>query len=236
MQTYPIVLSEIVRASLDEAVKLNSYMSPVADKVVELIQQIEELSKGEFQKLCVRKNFSKGDFLLVQGQVTRKLWYIESGIGHEFIQQGKQILTQSFVFPKVFSDYFPSTVGGLPAPRNIRLLTNASIIEMDNEQIMKIASIRSLIYELRSFLIIFYNLELRDRMTQLQFLTAQERYAVLLERQPILIREIPSIYLADYLGVSPETLSRIRAKVKQNSYPEGKSVTDYIFEKMNSNK
>jgi len=115
-------------------------------------------------------------------------------------------------------------------------LTDASIIEIDNEQIMKIESIRSLIYEIRSYLIIFYNLELRDRMIQLQFLNAQERYAVLLERQPILIREIPSIYLADYLGVSPETLSRIRAKVKQNSYPQGKSVTDFIFEKMSCKK
>ena len=159
-----MLLSEIVRENLDEAIRMNNYMSPVAAKVVELLQEIERVSGGEFQKCCVQKSFSKGDYLLVQGETTRKLWYIESGIGHEYIQKGKNILTQSFVFPKVFSDYFPSTVGGMPSPRNIRLLTDANIIELDNEMIMNIEAIRSMIYEIRSYLIIFYNLELRDRM------------------------------------------------------------------------
>ena len=225
------MLSEIVKNSLEASISSNSYMSPIAEKIVGLFQEIERVSDGEFESCCVKKKLFKGDYLLRQGERTNKIWYIETGIAHEYIQKGKQILTLSFIFPNVFVDYFPSTIGGLPSPRNIRLLTDTEILEIDHEQMMNIESIRSLIYETRSYIAIYYNFELQERMFQLQFLNAQERYANLIERQPYLIKEIPSIYLADYLGVSPETFSRIRSKSKLNKLFENKSTTDYVFEK-----
>jgi len=225
------MLSEIIQNRLAASISLNSYMSPIAEKVVSLLKQIEIQSEGEFQKCCVRKKLKKGDYLLEQGQTTNRLWYLLEGIAHEYIQYNECKLTLSFVFPNVFIDYFPGTVGNLPAPRNIRLLTDAEIIEIDQERMMQIESIHKLVFDTRSMLIVFYNLELRERMLQLQFLNAHERYVLLLERQPHLIKKIPSIYLADYLGISAETLSRIRAKNLSEISFKNKSVTQYIVEK-----
>jgi len=55
-------------------------------------------------------------------------------------------------------------------------------------------------------------LEAQTRLDSLLFETAQERYDGLLKNIPELILRVPSIYISSYLGVTPETLSRIRAK------------------------
>lgn len=55
----------------------------------------------------------------------------------------------------------------------------------------------------------------RTKVTPLLFTTASERYRVLLERTPDLLQRIPFERLASYLGITPVSLSRIRAKLKQ---------------------
>jgi CRP/FNR family transcriptional regulator, anaerobic regulatory protein len=57
-----------------------------------------------------------------------------------------------------------------------------------------------------------YLVESEYRNHQLQFQSASERYASLLEHNPNLVQNVPLSYIASYLGISLETLSRIRAK------------------------
>ncbi len=52
----------------------------------------------------------------------------------------------------------------------------------------------------------------KRRLDSLQFESAQERYNNLTKEIPKLILRVPSIYIASYLGITPETLSRVRAK------------------------
>jgi hypothetical protein len=59
----------------------------------------------------------------------------------------------------------------------------------------------------------YYALWLEERLFQFHTLDATERYKLLLEKQPHFVQQIPLTYLASYLGVSLETLSRIRAKI-----------------------
>ena len=57
-----------------------------------------------------------------------------------------------------------------------------------------------------------YYLELEERTRSLQFQTATERYALLLAQQPGLLQRASLGHIASYLGISQETLSRIRGK------------------------
>ncbi|MNE78742.1 hypothetical protein D3C80_1751770 [compost metagenome] len=51
-----------------------------------------------------------------------------------------------------------------------------------------------------------------ERIVALQFQSAQERYDTLMENQPSIIRRAPLGTIASYLGITQETLSRIRAR------------------------
>jgi CRP-like cAMP-binding protein len=46
-----------------------------------------------------------------------------------------------------------------------------------------------------------------------QFKTAAERYQSLLQQTPQMLERVPLAYIASYLGISPETLSRIRSRL-----------------------
>ncbi len=58
-----------------------------------------------------------------------------------------------------------------------------------------------------------YYIRLEERFVKSQFRTAAERYALLLEQSPHIVERVPLGHIASYLGISQETLSRVRAKL-----------------------
>lgn len=54
----------------------------------------------------------------------------------------------------------------------------------------------------------------KKRIKETIFRSAKERYEILLTENPNLVLRVPSIYIASYLGITPETLSRIKTKMK----------------------
>lgn len=58
-----------------------------------------------------------------------------------------------------------------------------------------------------------YYIRLEERFVNAQFKTATERYQNLLQQTPHIIERVPLGYIASYLGISQETLSRIRNRI-----------------------
>jgi CRP-like cAMP-binding protein len=58
-----------------------------------------------------------------------------------------------------------------------------------------------------------YYIRLEERFVNAQFKTATERYQNLLRQTPHIIERVPLGYIASYLGISQETLSRIRNRI-----------------------
>ena len=59
------------------------------------------------------------------------------------------------------------------------------------------------------------------RIAQARLLSAEDRYRAFLARHPDLVRRVPQHMLASYLGVTPETLSRIRTRLREADAPSG---------------
>jgi CRP-like cAMP-binding protein len=58
-----------------------------------------------------------------------------------------------------------------------------------------------------------YYIRLEERFVNAQFRTASELYENLLQRSPHIIERVPLGYIASYLGISQETLSRVRSRL-----------------------
>ena len=58
-----------------------------------------------------------------------------------------------------------------------------------------------------------YYIRLEERFVNAQFKTAAERYENLLQESPHILTRVPLGYIAAYLGITQETLSRIRGRV-----------------------
>jgi CRP-like cAMP-binding protein len=155
----------------------------------------------------------KGQILLHQGNVCRNLYIIKNGFlrGYYF-QDGKEF-TSWFAFENDVAASMYSFVTQKPGYESIEALEDSTLYSIEYNQLqyfykkyMEINLIGRLFTEK-------YYISLEERKNSLQFQSAKDRYEGLLEKQPRLLQRASLGMIASYLGISQETLSRIRNKI-----------------------
>ena len=158
------------------------------------------------------EQLSKDEFLVKKGQPCRKMCLIQKGYFRFFSYSEKKVITH-WIFGK---DQLVTDVAGFflqePAKWNIQALTGTTIFSLTHSNYQKI---RTQIpdwdnYE-KLFLIKLMS-ALENRVYALLSMSAEERYQYLFQSDSEIFNELPLYYLASMLGMSPETLSRIRRK------------------------
>jgi CRP-like cAMP-binding protein len=99
-----------------------------------------------------------------------------------------------------------------PARETIELIEDSTLLQINVYQLKKVMPDHPEITNFILAIIEEYALFLEEKAYYTQMTDAMDKYQVLLENQPELLQRIPLTYLASFLGISRETLSRIRAK------------------------
>lgn len=169
-----------------------------------------------FSARLVRESFPKKALLLKAGQIEQYLSFVETGMLRFFLRHGIDDLgeiTYDFSFAGEFTSGYSSFVTQLPAGFNIQALTPVTLWRISFDSLQEVYG------QTRAGNIIGRHaseqLFLEKAKRELSFLTetAEERYLHLLTGQPELIRQIPLKYLASYIGITPQALSRIRKRI-----------------------
>ncbi|MBK7212421.1 MAG: Crp/Fnr family transcriptional regulator [Bacteroidales bacterium] len=167
----------------------------------------EELSKIEFIQ-----SYKKGTILLEEGKISNECYFIIKGcIRSFFIKEGEERTTEFYteeqaVIPsaygmKVPSEYYveciEDTIAGVGTP------------ELELEMYQKFPQIESLNRALGEVIMAKY----QDTFAEFKMASPEERYLSLLKNRPDLIQRAPQHQIASYLGIKPESLSRIRKRI-----------------------
>ncbi|MGO1595061.1 MAG: Crp/Fnr family transcriptional regulator [Sphingobacterium sp.] len=154
----------------------------------------------------------KGEFYLKAGRYADRLGFMQSGIIREFVeiddkQVTKWISTKGNFVVDIHSFYFRS-----PARWNIQALTDCElyVIDLDDYQTIEQRVVQWSSLEKRFLAKCFAVLE--DRIVQHISMSAEARYAQFFTFNKELFNQVPLHYLASMLGMTPETLSRLRKK------------------------
>lgn len=162
-----------------------------------------------FEKVTLPKN----DFLLTEGKVSRHLYFLEKGALRGFYNLDGKEITHWFGFEKDFVTSFHSFITQEPAVENIQLLEGCILWSISKEKLTQLFNDYHEIERLMRIAYEKYYIRLEERFVNAQFKTAGELYENLLQQTPHIIERVPLGYIASYLGISQETLSRIRGKL-----------------------
>lgn len=155
----------------------------------------------------------KGDHLVRSGERCNKVAFVVSGIFRiYFLKDGTEVNT-CFCGENSITSSFASLTSGEPSEENIQALEDCTVVVLGRENLMKLYSLSPAWQAIGRLLTEKECLRLSDRASSLSFDTALEKYKNLLRSQPDVVNRIAVKEIASYLGVTRETLSRIRAKV-----------------------
>ncbi len=162
--------------------------------------------------LFVHESLEKADFYLEEGQFCNKLSFITKGNLRIFhiTENGKEI-TQ---WISTAGDFVTDLAGlqfSVPVKRNIQALSDVSAYTIYRENYERVGHVVPNWDKLEKMFLSKCFMTLEDRVFSFLSMDSRARYEQLFAYKPSLFNEVPLQYLASMLGMSPETLSRIRA-------------------------
>lgn len=186
---------ENVRSYFEKFVDLNDYLWSLFTDKIELVE------------------FEKGDTILKKGEVENYVYILESGAVRLFIPQKENDITFGFAFEGHFFSAYDSFVYRNPCAYQIETLTKAKIWRMSHKDLNNLFENISEGNSIGRKMAEQFFVGKQKRELSLLTSTAEERYYRLFKYQPKLIKEIPLKYIASYIGITPQGLSRIRSRI-----------------------
>ena len=151
----------------------------------------------------------RNEFLKVKGSVDTNLYYIESGSLRIFVMDEYEEQIIRFGYKENLIVSLDSFLTGKPSNFFIQAIKRTVLKVIHKTQIDKFLEIES---NRNLWIKILENLVLQQMEREIDILTnsPKERYERVLKRSPQLFQEIPNRHIANYLRMSPETLSRLK--------------------------
>ena len=161
------------------------------------------------------KKYNKGEFLYREENISQKIFFLLSGTCRKYyLHEGKEI-TLEFYFS---NDIMISPKGFIeqePAGNFVQSLSDVQVMVLDRNAIDKLMNEFPELIKLDISYLEYYILWLEKRLLSFQTQDATSRYLNLLKEDSKLVQNFPLGYIASYLGISLETLSRIRSKINK---------------------
>ncbi|GAB4395438.1 MAG: Crp/Fnr family transcriptional regulator [Microscillaceae bacterium] len=159
------------------------------------------------------KIFKKNELILENGIPEKQLRFLDEGIVREFYSKdGKEKNINFYMEPGFIMDFY-SFVSDKPSPKNQECITDVRLRVLSKEKFQYFLSE----YECGKLFVedIFQRvIEKRENEQFQHFMnTAEENYLHIVEQKLAWLQKIPQYHIASYLGISPETLSRIRRRM-----------------------
>ena len=184
--------------------------------LIQFIKNIVPFTDEEIQEsglLFSEKILKKGEFWVKKGELKSDVLFVNKGMLRSYFLKNEVEKTFDLTIENQIVTFTESYSYGLPSSDFIQAVedTYLSIISRESldtlfAQSAKWERLGRLIYEAYT---IGQEIRLRSFIAE----TAQERYEQLYKNQPQLIQRTPQIYLANFLGITPQSLSRLRRKI-----------------------
>jgi CRP-like cAMP-binding protein len=171
------------------------------------------LSDWEIISNCFEyREIEKNEIILQEGEICKHLYFLETGLLHYFINKEGNEITKFFTnAPYCFTSQM-SFNNEKPATENIQAIEKSVVWQITLKQSNELFELESWTIFAKKILqeVQFFTEEILE---EIQTETAEFRYRKMVTNDAELTNRIPLKYLASFLGIAPQSLSRIRKKL-----------------------
>jgi len=178
-----------------------------------IYMEIDTEDKKEIYKMFSYDYIKKNIYLEKKGNLTKYLYFTCSGFLQLYIEKDEEIVTTQINCPTRLITAFQSFNSEQPSVESLKAITDVCILKITKEDFVELfhknqkwSNATRLIYELGQI----YN---EQRVKNMISMTAEERYLDLLKNRPEIIHNVPVKIIASFLGIRPQSLSRIKKSI-----------------------
>jgi CRP-like cAMP-binding protein len=178
------------------------------------IHHIGPKATEAFESHLVRTSFSKKETIVKLGKQSSIIYFVTQGAVREYIidDNGNDISVW-FGFENDVAVSLASFFSGEPSLTGLQAMEDVESYGIHRDSLYKLYDEFNDIERLSRLMTERYFVATEAYRRGFHYLTATQRYDMLLTKSPEIIQRIPLTYIASYLGISVETLSRIRSKL-----------------------
>ena len=185
-------------------------LNKIIEKITKEYSKLSDETMDEWKKNIRILDLKKGTQLVKEGKYTNTLYFIYKGSAKAYHLKDGKLITDWFAFDNQFICAITGYFLKEPSEHYIELTKNSILLEFNREKLTELSNKYHDFERFSRKTITKIMLQLQERIVYLQFSSAKEKYLHLLKQYPEIELHIPLGDIASYIGISQETLSRIR--------------------------
>ncbi|MEM1057226.1 MAG: Crp/Fnr family transcriptional regulator [Bacteroidota bacterium] len=187
----------------------------MSDPLLDLVRQHGKLPEAEAIKIREAwgppREAAPGEILLRPGAVCHSLWFLDDGFARFYAEPDAGDVTRHFAAPGTLFTIVESLYSRRPSREGLQVLTSARVRTISREAYERLTAASPAWDAFRQNYVREVYAYLDRALDQARQLTAAQRYDAFVREQPEILLNVPLRYIASYLGMTPQSLSRVRA-------------------------
>lgn len=175
------------------------------DIISSLVRKIDQQNLWE-KEITLKRN----EYLKVKGTIDTNLYYVKSGSLRIFLLEEEEEQTIRFGYKNNLIAALDSFLNDQPSDFYIQALKQTTVKQLSKKEYLSFIESSSENKKIWNEILKNFVLQQMERERDILTISPLERYRRVLKRSPQLFQEIPNKYIASYLRMTPETLSRIK--------------------------
>ena len=188
--------------------------------VIEYLNSITPLPQeliDDIVKFVVIKEYKKNEFILKEGKVSNYTSWIINGLTRSYYMKDGEDITTKFLWTGAPITSVYSYYSRKPGNENIVALEDTTLASIHYDHMQYLYKTHPAFNVIGRVITEEYLYMLEIEVYNLRKQKAEDRYMFILKHFPHLLQRVPLKYIATYLGINLETLSRIRAKANKKA-------------------
>ena len=169
--------------------------------------------RAYFLAKCARRSFCRKATIHVAGDAVRGVWLVDQGLVGGYAYLGDRPIYQRFYREGEFVSDVASLRSGVASELTFVALEDSELLYIRKEDMLATYEVDVAFQAFGREVLTQLLVDGGEQTRRLMLMTPRERYASVLANDPELVQRVPLQHLASYLGMTRETLSRVRRRV-----------------------